>query len=463
MDLIALRAKLRPLIIEITVGKGHKDLDDFCVLLGLPKTPKEGSKREKISHCFDSITNEVMASVAKQLLEGVKLGGADRNAIQDLLWMEYDGPDFPKKTRRELARSLSFPLFQDSAEFLKLLETLWILDDEPLDILLGESCRSLRSRIERHVFRNPDDWDAETLFVELGGLDASNQRFVLFIEGLASAEVLTDEAAQNQFVIRANETLVRCGAELRETAVAGGYPVFKVVRTQRGTATTPKNLIFASSTKPDLRLSNALDNDVEIVGNAESVLIYDRKIGEGGLPWTQLLAWWSETKGITDREEAKKSLYKRLKSCLPPSSPPQLNFYDAFHKCFGRDVPNLPALLPEVWFHWDPKTVQERGADALLRFRMDFLMLLPNGVRVVLEIDGKHHFADSDGRANAQRYADMVKADRELKLVGYEVFRFGAKELGDKAQAESVVTDFFQSLFDRHHLKYSSIPSAIVS
>jgi len=27
---------------------------------------------------------------------------------------------------------------------------------------------------------------------------------------------------------------------------------------------------------------------------------------------------------------------------------------------------------------------------------MDFLMLLPNGVRVVLEVDGKQHYADAD-------------------------------------------------------------------
>ncbi|MFB7225150.1 hypothetical protein [Streptomyces sp. NPDC056227] len=29
-----------------------------------------------------------------------------------------------------------------------------------------------------------------------------------------------------------------------------------------------------------------------------------------------------------------------------------------------------PALLPEVWLHWDPKTVEERGPEALLRSRM---------------------------------------------------------------------------------------------
>jgi hypothetical protein len=60
---------------------------------------------------------------------------------------------------------------------------------------------------------------------------------------------------------------------------------------------------------------------------------------------------------------------------------------------------------------------------------MDFLLLLPGGVRVVLEVDGKTHYADDDGHAAPGRYATMVKADRELKLSGYELYRFGAVEL----------------------------------
>lgn len=54
---------------------------------------------------------------------------------------------------------------------------------------------------------------------------------------------------------------------------------------------------------------------------------------------------------------------------------------------------------------------------------------MPQGVRVVIEIDGKHHYSDATGIADVQRYAQMVRADRELKLAGYEVFRFGAAEL----------------------------------
>lgn len=116
---------------------------------------------------------------------------------------------------------------------------------------------------------------------------------------------------------------------------------------------------------------------------------------------------------------------------------------------FRSAVPNLPALLPEVWLYWDPRTIKERGPDALLRFRMDFLLLLPQGVRIVIEVDGKHHYADGAGGADAQRYAQMVRGDRELRLAGYEAFRFGAAEL-QTSTAEANVQFFFKTLFKRY-------------
>jgi hypothetical protein len=49
-------------------------------------------------------------------------------------------------------------------------------------------------------------------------------------------------------------------------------------------------------------------------------------------------------------------------------------------------------------------------------------------------------------------YAEMVSADRELRLAGYEVYRFGANELvGDGAEAR--ITDFFDKLFRLHRIR----------
>ena len=82
---------------------------------------------------------------------------------------------------------------------------------------------------------------------------------------------------------------------------------------------------------------------------------------------------------------------------------------------------------------------------------MDFLLLLPELQRVVLEVDGTHHFSEND-RPSLKVYADMVSADRELRLAGYEVYRFGANELVSQG-AESKITDFFDKLFRLHRIR----------
>jgi len=79
---------------------------------------------------------------------------------------------------------------------------------------------------------------------------------------------------------------------------------------------------------------------------------------------------------------------------------------------------------------------------------MDFLLLLSPLERIVIEVDGKQHYSDGDF-SSPSRYAEMVNADRELRLLGYEVYRFGGAELaGDTG--ESMVRDFFFRLFRKH-------------
>ncbi len=199
--------------------------------------------------------------------------------------------------------------------------------------------------------------------------------------------------AQRRVVAAVNRHLLSAGAELRETGTDGGYPVVSVVSTRVARARTPKNLIFASPEKPDIRFTDAIDNDIEIVANADKVLVYDRPIAVSGLRWRDLQAWWKDAQQMASDDEAKISLYRRLASSLPRTSPPQRNLFALYHEIHGAGVRDLPALLPEVWLHWDHMTALERGRDALLRFRMDFLLLLTHGQQVVLEVDGAHHFA----------------------------------------------------------------------
>jgi very-short-patch-repair endonuclease len=180
------------------------------------------------------------------------------------------------------------------------------------------------------------------------------------------------------------------------------------------------------------------------------VLIFDRPIPNEGLKWQDLLSWWAETHGVDPAHRStKRDLYVRLRSCLPDESPPQRKLFETYYGIFRETIDYCPALLPEVWLLYDPKTVKERGKKALLNQRMDFVLLLPRRVRIVIEVDGKGHYSNADGSASPTDYARMTRADRELKLRGYEVFRFGGSELLGEDAAD-LVRDFFVRLFTLH-------------
>lgn len=112
--------------------------------------------------------------------------------------------------------------------------------------------------------------------------------------------------------------------------------------------------------------------------------------------------------------------------------------YCARYRTRGFDV---PVLIPQVYLHYDPYT--RRAGGLLPRQRMDFLLLLPRRRRIVLEVDGVQHYADSEGRASPPRYAEMVAADRALRLAGYEVYRFGGHEIASRQQAAGILDEFF--------------------
>ena len=447
MDHRQLRSLLSRRVHDLSQAHRHVDLPAICEQLGLPQPPlEEGmSKRDRMTASLGAAADDALVAIAQALLQQHPPLAPDRNEIEELLWMHVH-LGLSTRCRRELAQSLDgSPLWLDARGFRELLDRLWVLDVEP-PICRGHGL--LRGEIEQHLFKN-DDLSADSLFDCLGAYECTDKRFALFLEGLASPVVRPDEPDQRRFVELANTTLTRFGLHLREGEAHGGYPTFALVSITSGSPGRPKNLVFASPTKPDLRIRDAVNNDIEIVSNADDVLVYDRPINSAeGLRWRDLETWWTEIHRIQDTDEARRSLYRRLRKSLPTNSPPQARFFRSFFEAYRDAFVDLPALLPEVWLHWDPRTVKERGADALLRFRMDFLMLLPNQVRVVIEIDGQHHYSDESRRASPERYAKMVEADRELKLAGYEVYRFGASELAEPTSP--CVKSFFEQLFRKY-------------
>ncbi|MFE9308149.1 hypothetical protein ACFYM5_10665 [Streptomyces sp. NPDC006706] len=454
------RSALRQLVSDVVSPLGdentHATLNTAFAQLGMPPIPEdEGSKRVRVERSLAQVSDGDLPRVAEHILARRNLTPATRNAVEDLLWAETSPPEIPKRVRRELARALDLTdMARSEARFMALLERLWVLDcgESFADLLLPSADRtpSLRQHIQQHVFRNPEDWSAEDLFEHLGAFEAGDARFARFLEQAVSADVLLDEPVQRHLVNAINEHIRNAGIELRETGSDGGYPRFTMVSTRLADNRRPKNVIFASLTKPDIRFLSAVDNDIEIVGDPDNVLVYDRQITGDGIRWRDLQSWWQDSQQLPSEAEAKKTLYHRLRRSLPGNSPGQRNLFELYHQILGPAVYDLPALLPEVWLHWDHKTVRERGPEALLRSRMDFLLLLPHGQRVVFEVDGSQHYTRDDGQVpDSSKYAEMVAGDRDLKLRGYEVFRFGHDELRDFEYARNLLWEFLPALFQR--------------
>lgn len=228
----------------------------------------------------------------------------------------------------------------------------------------------------------------------------------------------------------------------------------------RGVAGRPKNLVFASTgRKPVLGFRDAINNDVVILEHAEHCLLYDAPVGEQGLRWDDLVTWWRKTQdGNQSESEARRTLGRRLLAAV--GSPAEEQLFRAYFKHWAPVLrASLPALLPQVYLHYDPSTIKElyaRGQQKrFLTQRMDFLMLLPNRVRVVIEVDGQQHYSiEVNGKTwpSPAVYADTVRGDRDLRLAGYEVYRFSGHELPTEEEAAAVVAEFFARLFKRHDI-----------
>lgn len=255
MELARLRELLHGPIVGLSDRGTHEELPSICEKLGLRAPDHTGTKRERMEASYSALPDGELPRVAECLLRFFPPSAALGNQLQDLMWANVPGPEIPKRFRREIAQALApEDLYVDPRRFDELLEQLWIIDDDSFAAFLsGDSGPGLRAEIQRHVHRNPGDWPVDYHFDRLGVYDGSDRRFALFLEGLASADVRPDVREQLRFVQLVNETVRQCEVELREVGTDGGYPLFKVVSLAKGVSGRPKNLIFASHIKPDLR------------------------------------------------------------------------------------------------------------------------------------------------------------------------------------------------------------------
>lgn len=322
------------------------------------------------------------------------------------------------------------------------------------DLIMESPYRSMRELIiffkqfdASDIYGNPSRRD----YTERQLIELNNQEKLISVieQAVDPRNFFGEESDIEDIITTTNRFLAFDGFILKKTR--NGYKV-RLLGNRHHSGQPIKNIIFGSTgPKPDIVLRDALTNQIEITRHAEHCLIYDRYIDEEvGLSWSELVEWWMSLQKVKSKSrKIEEQLYIRLRDSIPESSPPARRLFHSYYTFKRQGIEHLPALLPEVYLHFDPKTIIERnGQKVLNRQRMDFLLLLPDDVRIVLEVDGKHHYADGQ-KASPDRYGEMMMEDRGLRLMGYEVYRFGAAELNE-ATGGKVAIQFFERILKKH-------------
>ena len=314
--------------------------------------------------------------------------------------------------------------------------------------------------IRQHMDRN-NDWGFEELFYSyLDFLKIDDEDFKYFLAQYVHPSIrrfqINDELEKIPFsndvcVEAINKYLTSDGLELKQTSTVANMPIYSVVPLNPGVNGQLKNIIFASKYKPEIVLSDALNNDVTIVNNADKCLVYDEPIGEHGITWKELQDWYDNGLYMLDTGT---DMVTFMGNSLGDSPMEQL-FFNTYLELAAEKDGKLPALFPQVWLYYDPKLQKDRIKKIFEHQRMDFLMLFSESQRVVIEIDGVQHYADyvvgnKKHYASVDKYADMMAAQREMSLAGYDVYRFGTKELYDPAIGKRKVRAFFEGLFSKY-------------
>lgn len=328
------------------------------------------------------------------------------------------------------------------------------------------------SDIARHMDRFNDWPESYLLDTIIDYLGLSDEQFVFFLEQYVNPNMhhfrWNEEESRRESVHNAelvevvNRYIGHDGFKLEIADTIGDKNFYKCVSIRVGVRGQVKNIIFAAKYKPEIAFDDALNNDIRITKNEDQCLVYNRDIPSTGLMWSDLVRWYVESSGIeTDNPE--NDFLRRICECLDTSfkdhgakSGPETWMLQAYYELKNELGMDLPALIPQVYLYYDPLTVQQRGYKLFEHQKMDYLMIFSHQNRVVIEIDGKQHYAEGD-TASPRLYSEMMKAHREMSLYGYDVYRFGGYEFigaeSDPVVKKRVIENlksFFRKLLQKY-------------
>ena len=329
------------------------------------------------------------------------------------------------------------------------------------------------SEIARHMDRF-DDWPESYLLDSvIDYLNLTDEQFMFFLEQYVNPNIhhwrWNEEEERREHIHNAelveviNRYIDHDGYKLVVKDTIGDKDFYECISTRVGVQGQVKNIIFAAKYKPEIAFDDALNNDIRITRNENHCLIYNRSIPSSGVMWNDLVEWYAAENNLTDDPNPEVAFITRLCDCLDTSfkangakAGPETWMLQAYYNLKKELGIDLPALIPQVYLYYDPQTLKQRGYKLFEHQKMDFLMIFSHKDRIVIEIDGKQHYAEG-ATASPKLYSEMVRAHREMSLLGYDVYRFGGYEFMGADADETVknkVLDNIKQFFVRLFCKY---------
>lgn len=329
------------------------------------------------------------------------------------------------------------------------------------------------SEIARHMDRFNDWPESYLLDSIIDYLNLTDEQFMFFLEQYVNPNIhhwrwneeeeRREHIHNSELVEVINRYIDHDGYKLVVKDTIGDKDFYECISTRIGVQGQVKNIIFAAKYKPEIVFDDALNNDIRITRNENQCLIYNRSIPSSGVMWNDLVEWYAAENNLSDGQNPEVAFITRLCDCLDTSfkangakAGPETWMLQAYYNLKKELGIDLPALIPQVYLYYDPQTLKQRGYKLFEHQKMDFLMIFSHKDRIVIEIDGKQHYAEGT-TASPKLYSEMVRAHREMSLLGYDVYRFGGYEFMGADADETVknkVLDNIKQFFVRLFCKY---------